>query len=153
MRPYLKRGIFVSTGFNTNVGISRVSFQRLGKPFSECRKNLTTLPTDSIYYKITNRGFQYTHDICKEVYTQINFYMAECGCMNPELLFTNKTNICQEPKSISCMINVTKSLNSLAINIKYACLFHAIYIKFVSNHILVPEIVHKNAMNLSMKQD
>ena len=117
-RPYLKRGLLVSTAVNTNIAVSRMSYKRLGHPYSKCRKNLASISSDSIYYNISNKNFQYSHEICKEVYIQLNFFMINCGCMNPNYFFQNKSTICHQPASIECLNAVEDRLNSDVLEIR-----------------------------------
>ncbi len=107
--PFTKDGVFAATGTYTNIGVERTYLTLLSSPFSDCRKNLKIVDSDSTYYKLASQDWMYDYKTCTDIYIQFDFYMKECGCMDPSLRWYNSSSVCNTISEIDCMLNLTIS--------------------------------------------
>lgn len=117
-KPIVKNGFFISTGTFTNVEISRTYHTRLGPPYSNCRKDLSLQPDDSVYFQITVASTKYSHKYCRDVFIQLNYYMRRCQCMDPSLSYKNISKICNNSNGIRCMLDLNVELNYVNLQIR-----------------------------------
>lgn len=63
---YLEEGVFVPTGSETNIALSKTVIQKLSKPYSNCVKNATDRTLfDSVYFRNTiDSGGSYSQNWC-----------------------------------------------------------------------------------------
>jgi hypothetical protein len=79
--PFVKySGIQIPTGFSSNVEVKKEVILRLPAPYSDCRKDLAPLSTDSIYYKNTASITTYYQHLCVDIYFQLTLVVPKCGC-------------------------------------------------------------------------
>ena len=79
--PFVKySGIQIPTGFASNVEVKKEVILRLPAPYSDCRKDLAPLSTDSIYYKNTASITTYYQHLCVDIYFQLTLVVPKCGC-------------------------------------------------------------------------
>jgi len=80
-KPLVKySGIQIPTGFASNVEVRKEVSTSLPAPYSDCRKDLTLLSTDSIYYQYTANITIYYQYLCVDIYYQITLVVPKCGC-------------------------------------------------------------------------
>lgn len=80
-RPFVKySGIMLPTGKASNVEVSKEVMNGAPAPYSDCRKDLQPLPSDSIYYKYTANITKYYQHLCIDIYFQTTLVLPRCGC-------------------------------------------------------------------------
>jgi hypothetical protein len=115
-------GIPLSIGEASTVGISRTFYQRIGPPYTECRKDVeTVLTTDSQYFKDTINITKYSRLLCYEICFQNEIVEAKCGCWDPSVWRnTNNANdgtikICSTTEQIECVSGARETLSNISI--------------------------------------
>ena len=104
------QGIDIQTGSATNVEVSRIFYEKLLTPNSDCRNNLTMVSTDSKYFKLTSTlSNQYYQRLCYEIYINVNTIIPNCNCSDPSILIPyNNTSICKTKTELNC-VNLWKN--------------------------------------------
>ncbi len=80
-KPFVKySGIQVPIGMASTVEVQKEAVVGLPYPYSDCRKDLTPLSTDSVYYKNTASITTYYQHLCVDIYFQMTLVVPKCGC-------------------------------------------------------------------------
>ena len=102
--PFVKySGIQVPTGMASNIEVKKEVTTSLPAPYSDCRKDLAPLSTDSIYYKNTASITTYYQHLCVDIYFQLTLVVPKCGCYEANSpLYDDKLYICKSNAKFHC---------------------------------------------------
>ncbi len=106
----ISEGTDVSTGFQTNIGVSKSYLSKLDSPYSDCIKNVKSPDSfDSDYYRaifnILNMT-TYRQKICTRICLQ-SYVKQKCTCLDgslPNIYGSNET-ICATIEKLKCVSN------------------------------------------------
>lgn len=108
------QGIETSTGKVSNVIVSKEVLTKLDAPYSTCRKDLTTLESDSIYYKYTTNIAKYNNKLCTDIYYQVTLVIPKCGCYSTYIgKFTEEVPFCTSISQALCEYKLSGQMNSV----------------------------------------
>ena len=95
-KPFVKySGITVETGKTSNVEVRKELVVTVPYPHSDCRKDLTPLKTDYVYYKYTASITTYYQHLCIDIYFQLTLVVPNCGCYEANSpIYDSNINIC-----------------------------------------------------------
>ena len=94
----------VALGSLSDISVSRTFYTRLDAPYSNCRKDLTVLPSDSTFYMLTSSITKYTQTLCYEICLQQTLIIPSCGCSDPKVFITNPSQpICITLSQLDCI--------------------------------------------------
>lgn len=98
-------GITVQSGTASSIGVSRTVYSKLGKPFSNCRKDVSTiLSTDSEIFKQTRAITEYSQKLCYELCLQNLFIIPDCKCADPTIPIVDENQfICNNFTLLECV--------------------------------------------------
>lgn len=100
-------GIKLSVGQMTEIGIKRTYFNKLGQPYSKCRKNTKITKDDSEFYKISLKYGGYNRKACIEVCLQNKFIIPRCNCSDPQIkTYDLEANLCKSYEQMICIDKV-----------------------------------------------
>jgi hypothetical protein len=122
----LNNGIFIPTGYNSYVSVSREFRSKLPSPYSNCITDLTTSQNfGSVLYDYMNQSNITTYDqpscvrLCYQTVVQ-----NLCECFDPKYpSLGNMTNKCLSTSQVECILNVTNKIFLNGSNYQNICGF------------------------------
>ena len=111
-KPFVKySGITVETGKTSNVEVRKEVVVGVSYPYSDCRKDLTPLATNSVYYRYTASLTTYYQHLCIDIYFQLTSVVPNCGCYEANSpIYDNSINICDSNFTFKIIIKKKQSL-------------------------------------------
>jgi hypothetical protein len=111
--PVRAEGIDVSTGYETNVALSKTSIRKLSKPYGNCIEDtLSKNSFDSELYRLTLENYgKYRIRACFDMCYQ-HYIVKNCACYSP--LFPNINN-----KYEPCGLSVEKNKCNLVYHVNF----------------------------------
>ncbi|XP_061169102.1 amiloride-sensitive sodium channel subunit alpha-like isoform X2 [Saccostrea echinata] len=104
-----QEGIFISSSFETHVGLRLTDITRITPPHRKCE--------DGINFKAKNK-IEYSRSVCR-IFCEQSAMLSECSCYSHEYKeffhFTNNTNKnkwCRTQKEIQCVAKITSEFNT-----------------------------------------
>lgn len=110
-------GIKIATGFATNIAVKNTFYYKLGPPYSNCRKDVSTYSDDdSIYYRETLKVNTYSQKLCFQICIQYEYIMVSCNCSDPSIPLDDSYPICSAWDDLTCVANVRSSLSKIDVS-------------------------------------
>jgi len=98
-------GYYVQPYTSTNIGITKTKYAKKEHPYSNCRKDISTvLSTDSDIFIKTKKLGKYYQKLCYEICLQEKYIIPNCGCSDPSIPITSKKQkICSNKMALNCV--------------------------------------------------
>jgi hypothetical protein len=106
VHPLIKyEGYYAQGSTVTNIGISKTKYSKKEYPYSDCRKDVSTiLPTDSDIFIKTKKLGKYYQKLCYEICLQEKYIIPNCGCSDPSIPITDPIQVvCNNVTSLRCV--------------------------------------------------
>lgn len=110
-------GLVVQAGTASNIAISRTYYSKLDSPFSDCRKDTSTvLSTDTYIFEQTINVTKYSQKLCYELCLQNLFIIPKCGCADASIpIVDDNQAICKNSTSLACVSSERDKFDNIPI--------------------------------------